>query len=237
MSRAFQWLYRRLGKRYFLLYVLFEVGSGAVITLATVGLFSLYEDVASASFWRVVLFAELWVGVAMLYAIYRTKAVAMPLLRWIGGGRDPAAAPEAWRQAVSLPRQVVIANGWQPFAIVGIPIALFFTIELDLPWYSALVIFGVILVAVAYAAVLHFFVSEMFLRPVVEDITARLPSDWAAQPAGVPLRWKLLGALPLINVITGVVVSGLSADATASLADLGIDVVVAVLWRSRSRSS
>ena len=229
MPRAFEWLYQRLGKRYFLLYVLFELGSGALITLATVGLFALYENPTSATFWRVVIFAELWVAVAMLFAIHRSKEIAMPLVRWVGGGRDAAAAPEAWRRAVSLPREVVIANGWQPFAVVGIPIALFFTIELDLAWYSALVIYGVILVALAYAAVLHFFVSEMFLRPVVEDITARLPSDWAAQPAGVPLRWKLLGALPLINVITGVVVSGLSTDASASLADLGIDVVVAVL--------
>ena len=229
MPRAFEWLYRRLGKRYFLLYVLFELLSGVLITLATVGLFSLYENLPSATFWRAVIFAELSVAVAMIYAIHRTKEIAMPLVRWVDGGRDAAAAPEAWRRAVSLPREVVIANGWQPFAIVGIPIALFLTIELDLAWYSALVIFGVVLVAVAYAAVLHFFLSEMFLRPVVEDIIARLPSDWAAQPAGVPLRWKLLGALPLINVITGVVVSGLSADASASVADLGIDVVVAVL--------
>jgi class 3 adenylate cyclase len=45
----------------------------------------------------------------------------------------------------------------------------------------------------------------------------------------VPLRWKLLGALPIVNVITGVVVSGLSTDGTTSLEDLGLDVVVAVL--------
>ena len=44
----------------------------------------------------------------------------------------------------------------------------------------------------------------------------------------MPLRWKLLGALPLINVITGVVVSGLSTDGKATLEDLGIDVMVAV---------
>ena len=229
MQRAFGWLYRRLGKRYFLLYVLFEIGSGVLITLATVGLFSLYEDVSTATFWRVVIFAELWVGVAMLYVLWRSKALTMPLVRWVGDGRDPETAAGAWRLAVSLPRQVVIANGWQPFALVGVPIAVFFTLELDLPWYSAPVILAGILVAVAYAAVLHFFVSELFLRPVVEDIAERLPSDWTAHPAGVPLRWKLLGALPLINVITGVVVSGLSTDGTASLKDLGVDVVVAVL--------
>jgi adenylate cyclase len=84
-------------------------------------------------------------------------------------------------------------------------------------------------VAVAYAAVLHFFAYEQFLRPVVEDIVKELPADFTAAPLGVPLRWKLLGALPLINVITGVVVSGLSTDGSAQLSDLGLDVVVAVL--------
>ena len=229
MARAFRWLYRKLGKRYFALYLLFEVGSGVLITLATVGLFSLYEEMSSATFWRAVLFAELWVGVAMAYAIYRSRELAMPLVRWVADGRDPAEAPAAWRRAVSLPREVVLANGWQPFVLVGAPIAVFFTLTLDLHWYSAFVIFAGVLVAVAYAGILHFFFSEQFLRPVVDDITERLPPEWSGQPAGVPLRWKLLGALPLINVITGVVVSGLSTEATASLADLGVDVVVAVL--------
>ena len=59
--------------------------------------------------------------------------------------------------------------------------------------------------------------------------SASCPPDFTGAPLGVPLRWKLLGALPLINVITGVVVSGLSTDGTAQLEDLGLDVVVAVL--------
>jgi class 3 adenylate cyclase len=84
-------------------------------------------------------------------------------------------------------------------------------------------------VAVAYAAVLHFFSYEQFLHPVVEDIADELPPDFSGAPLGVPLRWKLLAALPLINVITGVVVSGLSTDGSAQLKDLGLDVVVAVL--------
>jgi HAMP domain-containing protein len=63
---------------------------------------------------------------------------------------------------------------------------------------------------------------------VLEDIARRLPSDFGGARLGVPLRWKLLGALPLINVITGVVASGLSTDGSASLNDLGLDVVVAV---------
>ena len=99
----------------------------------------------------------------------------------------------------------------------------------DLPAYQALIIFAGAAVAVGYAAILHFFSYEQFLRPVVEDIVEDLPSSFTGAPVGVPLRWKLLGALPLINVITGVVVSGLSTNGDASLHDLGLDVVVAVL--------
>ena len=223
------WLYRKLRARYFPLWIAFEVVTAVTITIATVGLFSLYEDMSAATFWEIVLVAEACVAVALVYTAVRTKHLASPLVRWVREGRDPAGAPEAWRQAVSLPREVVVRNGPLPFAIVGLPIAIAYTIHLDLPWYSAGIIFAATLVAVAYAAVLHFFASELFLRPVIEDIVERLPRDWAGHPAGVPLRWKLLGALPLINVITGVVVSGLSTTGSASLRDLGIDVIVAVV--------
>ena len=43
------------------------------------------------------------------------------------------------------------------------------------------------------------------------------------------LRWKLLGAIPLINVITGVVVSGLSTSQRHSVEDIGVSVLVALI--------
>ncbi len=69
---------------------------------------------------------------------------------------------------MTLPRQLAARNGWQPFLIVGLPVSIFFTLEFDLPAYSALIIFGGSAVAVAYVAVLHFFVSEQFMRPVLD---------------------------------------------------------------------
>ena len=130
---------------------------------------------------------------------------------------------------MTFPRDFVARVGWKPFALVAIPTAVFATIYQDLPAYGGVIIFAGALVAVAYAAVLHFFASELFLRPVLANIHEYLPDDFEATAQGVPLRWKLLGALPVINVITGVVVSGLSTDSQASLEDLGLDVVVALL--------
>ena len=124
---------------------------------------------------------------------------------------------------------MVVANGWQPFVIVGVPVAVYSTLEFDLPVYSAAIIFAgdrgggglrgdppLLRVGALHAA-------------GAGGHRRRLPPDFAGARLGVPLRWKLLGALPLINVITGVVASGLSTDGSASLDDLGLDVVVAVV--------
>jgi class 3 adenylate cyclase len=130
---------------------------------------------------------------------------------------------------VEAPREIIVRNSWQPFVLVSAPAAAYITLELSLPFYSAFFLFAGALVAVAYAAVLHLFASELALRPVLKDIVAVLPPSFDGRARGVPVRWKLLGALPIINVITGVVVSGLSGGGSHSLQDLGVDVVVAVL--------
>jgi adenylate cyclase len=222
-------LYAKLGAGYFWVFVGLEIVSAMVVCLATVGMFRLYTEMSASEFWKVTLFAEAFTVAAILNTAVRVSKLAQPVRDWIRNRDDTDGAARAWLAAVSLPRQLAARNGWQPFLIVGLPVSIFFTLEFDLPAYSALIIFGGSAVAVAYVAVLHFFVSEQFMRPVLADLAAHLPGDFPAVRAGVPLRWKLLGALPIVNVITGVVVSGLSTDGTASLTDLGLDVVVAVL--------
>ena len=218
--------YRRLGKHYFLLYVVFEFVSAFVVCLATIGLFALYTDPSSSEFWTIAAFAEVCVALSTGFMMWGGAKRVRPIIDWMEGRGD---ALEAWRAAVQVPRELTLRVGWQPFLLIGIPVSVFATIQADLAPYSAFIIFAGAAVAVAYAAVLHFFSYEQFPRPVVEDIAKELPADFTGGPLGVPLRWKLLGALPLINVITGVVVSGLSTDGSASLNDLGLDVVVAVL--------
>src|SRR4051794_39003088 len=230
MGSVLQRLYRWTGRFYLLLFGLFDAGSAVVICFATVGLFALYTNISVAQFWEAVAFSELSVAIALVLTASHAVKQIRPVTGWIRGGKGKEGALEAWRTAVALPREYVIGNGWQPFLIVAGPIAIYLTIRFDLPFYSATIIFAGAVVSVGYAAVLAFFSAELFLRPVVEDICDVLPRDFAGMPAGVSLRWKLLGALPIINIVTGVVVAGLSTtDGSASLNDLGLDVVVAVL--------
>jgi class 3 adenylate cyclase len=229
MPFVFDRLYRRLGRAYFLVYSIFDVVSALVICLGTVGLFKLYEDPGTERFLVTLAFAETVCLVTVIWVVVRGWRIARPLYRWIGGQRDLDSSLEAWRTGVTFPRRFAAVSGWKPFALVSIPIAIFATVYLNLPPYSGLIVFAGSLVAVAYAAVLHFFASEQFLRPVLAHVSECLPDDFDTETRGVPLRWKLLGALPVINVITGVVVSGLSRSGQASLEDLGLDVVVAVV--------
>jgi adenylate cyclase len=221
-------LYRRLGAGYFALFGVFDVVSAFVICAATVGILSLYVEMPAERFWEVTAFAMLCVAVALAYAMVRTVRVARPVIDWVRAGGPPQDALEVWRCAVSLPRQLVVRIGWQPFALVSVPVAVIFSIRFDLPVYSGLIVFAGAILAVAYSAMLHFFASEQFIRPVIEGLARHLPPDFAGARTGVPLRWKLLGALPIINIVTGVVVSGLSTDGTTSLDELGVDVLVAI---------
>src|SRR5918992_282592 len=229
MESLWRWLYRKFGARYLFAYGIFAAFAAFVITLGTIGIFSLYQEHTKEEFWRVWAFTDACVLLSLGSALLRLRWEIRPITDWIRGNRDEASSMEAWRCAIALPLRFVTRGSWQPALFVALPVSLYATWELELPAYSAAFIFAGAMVAIMYAAILQFFYSEVALRPVVTDISRYLPTDFPADRAGVPLRWKLLGALPLINVFTGVVVSGLSTDGQGSLEEFGIDVAAAVL--------
>jgi class 3 adenylate cyclase len=200
-----------------------------VICLGTVGVLAIYEEMDAVEFWRVVALSELCVALALVVGTRRIRTFMRPLLAWLDGARDPESTMAAWHTAIAVPVEFVMRSIWRSILLICLPTAIFFTVELDLPAYGAPIIFAAALVALSYSAVLHFFASEAALRPVALEISRTMPVGAPLPGTGVPLRWKLLGALPLINVFTGVVVSGLSSGDRTSLADLGLDVVVAVI--------
>jgi adenylate cyclase len=224
-----RWAYRKLGPRYLYAWIVFEFVSALTIGLGTVGIFSLYQEMTEAEFWSIAGFSSGCVMVALLSSSHKLRRDIAPLQAWIRGTREERGALAAWQAAVSLPREVVMREAWRPILLVALPVSFFITWELGLPYTSIVVLAAGAMVAVAYTAILHFFASELALRPVLEEICEHLPAGFATEGRGVPLRWKLLGSLPLINVITGVIVSGLSSDGQAHLNELGVDVLVAVI--------
>jgi class 3 adenylate cyclase len=229
ISRAARWGYRKLGPRYFLAYLGWELVSALLIALGTVGIFSLYQRMSDTQLHTIALFSLGSVLLALTAGFKKIERSSRPLRSWVEGERGQAGASEAWRTAVGLPLEFVTRQWWQPVVLIIVPTAAFITIYLHLPAYSGLVVAAGAAVAVIYSAILHFFASELALRPVIEEISEQLPHGFSGDGVGAPLRWKLLGALPLINVITGVIVSGLSVNDRGQINQLGLDVAVAVL--------
>jgi adenylate cyclase len=105
----------------------------------------------------------------------------------------------------------------------------FVTWKLGLAWYWFPVLAVVGTVVIAYGLIIRYFTMEVVLRPVLEQVAAGLPPDFEIAARGLPIRWRLLAVAPVINVITGVVVAGLSTYGHhANLADLGVSWLIAV---------
>jgi adenylate cyclase len=229
VERAYEWLYRRSGRRYLTVISAIEVVSALAIALGTGGIFRLYVQMSDAEFLRIALVTTFCVFVALGYGFWRLRPETEPLRRWVSGQREGVDPAAAWRVAVALPFRLVRRGEKQAVLIVAVPASAFATAELSLPFYSFFFLLLGSLVAIMYSAILDLFAGETALSPVVRELADELPAGTAPGRAGVPLRWKLLGSIPLINVITGVVVSGLSSGQRSSLAGLGLSVVVAVV--------
>src|SRR5947208_2627000 len=148
MQRLARWGWRRFGVRYFKLYAGFEVVSAFLIVVGTLGLLSLYEPVSGAEFVRITVFACACVTVSLSVGGYKFSRKARPLFEWARGPRGRDGAREAWHSAISLPVEFVTRGAWLPLVLVVTPVSIFITVELDLPAYSVLILFGAALVAV-----------------------------------------------------------------------------------------
>src|SRR3954449_8329080 len=151
-----------------------------------------------------------------------------PADRWLRGERTPETALAAWTALAGLPVDLLRFGRGIPVALNTIPISIFVTLELDGTLMSFLAITAGALVVLAYGVFLRFFVTELAMRPVLADISCALPDGADLGKRSVPLRAKLLVALPVINVVTGVVVAGLASE-DPSLRALGVGVVVALI--------
>jgi class 3 adenylate cyclase len=227
MLRFFRGGYRRLGPRYPRAVLTLQLQAAHIVVLAGIGLLSIYQPL-TGHFGKVLLVGELLMVIENALAYRFMSRLLACVDPWLQGDHSAPAAAEAWRGLAELPSR--FARRWKlvPVAVNVIPFCLFVTWDLRLAWHSFFFLFAGGLVALAYGLFLRFFANELALRPVIEDVSRDLPEDFDLGRAGISLRARLLLALPLLNVIAGVTVAGLSTDGTATLPDLGLDVAVAV---------
>lgn len=209
-----------------------QFGIAHLVTLAGLGLLRLYQPMSLGHFLTLIVVSQVLVGIDNVASIHLTHVLWRPVAAW---ERTPAAArtPEltvaAWRALVTLPREYVRRVRLYPFTLSYLPFIAFTTWLLGLPWYLFFAIAAAGTAVIAYGLIARYFAIEVVIRPVLEPVAAALPPEYRIDVAGLPLRWRLLAVAPVINVITGVVVAGLSSEGGhANLASLGFSWLVAV---------
>ena len=221
-KRPFEWLYRKLGPRYPKVFVTFELQAGFLVTIGTVALLTAFYDAS---------FSELLVPLAVAlaltafgigYGLYWIYPRLHPISDWIGGARDQESTERAWEAAVSLPINLVTQMIYPIFAVV-IPSSVAAVLALDLSWVSVFPLMLAGTIAVGYGAILHELTIEAGMRPILIEINRSVSPRGEADIPRLPLRWRLRAAMPVINVITGIVVA-----AIAGADSLGVSVLVAI---------
>jgi class 3 adenylate cyclase len=220
---------RAISRRHSYALVWLQFGFAHLVILGGLGLLRLYQPMSNDDFWLFVGISQALVALDNLMSIKITRRIWRPVWAWERGARDERSTIEAWRALAGLPLEYVKQARMYPFALSYLPFVAFVTWKLHLAWY----VFPILSIAgtavLLYSLIFRYFVMEIVARPVLERVAEDLPAEFKIDAPGLPLRWRLLAVAPAINVITGVVVAGLSTRGhRVHLTDLGISWLIAV---------
>ena len=152
-----------------------------------------------------------------------------PIVRWIEGARSEQDALAAWRSAASAPYELLRLwwrGGYSRLA--GLAWCVFATWLLGLGAWAIPVLFVGSLVVLAYGAGVAFLLFERAMQPVLDDIASQLSDEAEVEAISLPLRRRLIAALPAISVGVAVLVVGLVEEGQPGLGELLTAVGVAL---------
>jgi class 3 adenylate cyclase len=205
-----------------------QFGVAHLVAAGGLGLLSLYQSM-HGKFWLLFAVAQALVSLDNLVSIKLTRRMWRPVWAWERGARDDAATIAAWTALATLPLTYLRRMRTYPLIFAWLPFLVFVIAELHLPWYSFVVLLAVGTSVIACGIIVRYFLMEIVTRPVIERIAEHLPADFAIDAPGLPLRVRLFLAAPIINVITALVVGGLSAAGHHEhLQNLGVSWLIAV---------
>jgi adenylate cyclase len=228
LRRPLRYAYEKLGPRYVRWAIWVQFQFAHLVVLGGVGLLTLYVNIDRPSFWRILIVSEALVLVENLVSLKIANKLVRPADPWLKGERTPDTALAAWRALAGLPIDYIRHRRSLVVVSNVVPISIFITLELDTPFLPAFLIICVAAsIVLLYGVLLRFFALELVVSPILEETSCELTDDAELSGVTVPLRTRLLVALPAINVITGVVVAGFASPHN-SLDSLGVGVVLAI---------
>jgi class 3 adenylate cyclase len=216
----FEWLYGKLGPRYPGVFVKLELQAAFVVTAGTVLLLGAYYDASLSALLEILAVSIGLTAGALVWGYRRIRPWLGPIRAWIAGERDDAATARAWAAAVGLPLMLVRRGLLYPVVGVVLPSCVIAVPIFDLSWLDFFPLLFAGTVAGGYGAILHHLTVEVGMRPILIDINRSVSPQIEADVPALSLRWRLLTALPLINVITGFIVAAIAGTDSLGLAIL-----------------
>lgn len=225
MNSVFDRVYRRLGPRYPIRVLAVAVRLEYLIIILGVAGLALYVPVSFSDFLLLAALALAGQEGYGLFALRFFRPRLEPVARWIDGDRDAEKTGAAWSAMASVPAELLRFwwRGGYPLP-AGLAWSVFAIWLLGLPAWAIPVLFVSAEVLFAYGNGMVFFLVERAIQPVLDDIASDLSDEAEVQAIRLPLRWRLLSALPAVNVVTGVLVVGLVQGGHPGLGALGIAV-------------
>ncbi|MHB8659721.1 MAG: adenylate/guanylate cyclase domain-containing protein [Solirubrobacteraceae bacterium] len=230
IDRAVTHLYARLGSRYKAVFAFAQIPAALVVAVVAVLLLVSYYRASAGQIADMLVIAGGATVLAVGFALSRAESFLEHVVAW---QQDPAPSPElssaAWDAATNFPMRSYRANALCVGSIAAVPTigAMMAILGLGIGAAPALVAGAVL--PVAYATVLNYFLSELFMRPLIRDIAVALPEDFPFAGNGLPLGKRLKIVLPVFTGFVGLVVAALMSDrgGTATLA-LSVGAAVGV---------
>jgi class 3 adenylate cyclase len=217
LDRIMGWLYERLGSRYWALLVAGETAVSVFVVLLTVAILSTYYGASVAEAGWIALTGCGLTVLAVLWAAMQAREAFDTVQSWRRATAPGAQLTvDAWEAATTLTLRQYRRNSWWVNASVVLPTVAVTIVLLDLGWTDFLVVLLACLVPAAYATVLSYSVGETLSRPLVADIAAALPDDFAFERHGLPVAKRIRLGLPTYTVATGIVVAAIVGDRDGS---------------------
>jgi len=220
-------LYARYGPRYPRIATVVQFQLSHLVALGGILLLTLYVPMPTHVLVNAILFTQLVQFAENAWSTHVAFRLLAPADPWLLGDRTPQSALTAWRSLAGLPVDFVRARGVLAMILNVVPISIYLTIELDRGISSLPILLASATIVLLYGVFVRFFALEAIVRPVLEDVSHDLPDGVKLGAVTAPMRYRMLIALPAINIITGVVVSGLSQP-HHGLDSLGGGVLIAI---------
>ena len=207
-----------------------QFGAAHLVLLGGVGLLRLYQSMSDRQLVALIVVSQALCVIDNIISIKLTRRMWRPVWAWEDGARGHEETIEAWRALATLPLEYFRRTHKYPLLLGYIPFMVFATVELDLPVQDFFILAVIGTSVLACGVIVRYFTMEIVCRPVLERVAETLPEDFQIGEIGLPLRWRLLIAAPVINVVTALVVAGVSTEGhTQTLQKLGALWLIAVV--------